>query len=156
MIGATRASLGVKRPSNFWPNDACPTGILSYLPIHGAGYHDATSSSGITRVVSAYTTTVRTLKHSPEKASANFGDVYIAAMPSTSGDLPFARTEAWGVKSKIMRGGKRDGIHIDENPTVEKALEKVHNVSIAHFAGHAMWEPNDPSSSALGGTDGKI
>ncbi|WP_280403783.1 CHAT domain-containing protein [Nocardia brasiliensis] len=48
-------------PQRIW---WCPTGLLTLLPLHGAGYHDAAEgNTTLDRVVSSYTPSLRALIH---------------------------------------------------------------------------------------------
>lgn len=73
-------------PKVWW----CPNGLLSFLPIHAAGYHnDPQPRSAMDCVISAYTSTVRGLKYSRDNISLseeNRG--LIIAMPQTPNQLP--------------------------------------------------------------------
>src|SRR5262249_37634623 len=50
-LGLTTAAEPDAAPRLWW----CPTGVLTLLPLHGAGYHDGSGRSVVDRVVSSYT-----------------------------------------------------------------------------------------------------
>jgi hypothetical protein len=85
-----------RTPTNLWPRLWwCPTGALTVLPIHAAGYHH-TGDSVIDRVVSSYTPTVSTLTRPRSTSkSAPPAKVLIVTIPDTPGQnqLPGTTTE---------------------------------------------------------------
>src|SRR5438876_787401 len=97
-LGYTERMLeGSVRPRVWW----CPTGILSILPIHAAGYHkpsDETFRTVLDRVVSSYTSTIKALKYSRDRPTSSIGSsALVAAMPTTPqhAALPMAEDEAF-------------------------------------------------------------
>src|SRR5436190_3553255 len=146
---------GCKWPHIWW----CPTGMLSLLPIHAAGYHrDDHHQSGhsvLDRVTSAYTPTVRALKFSRESLNENeIGKVFIAAMPSTPNmaRLKLATREAFGVVENLRYSGSGKKLAIEvqrKDVSVEKVYEQLPNVSVAHFICHAVLDEQNPSASGL-------
>jgi hypothetical protein len=148
-----------KWPHVWWS----PSGILSLLPIHAAGRHKedrAAASSVIDRVVSSYTSTIRTLKYSRDKSSSvNSGRTFLAAMPSTPGQkkLRSAKREVLGVKLLTSKMGRYSDITVAEKGiSVEEVKEQLPNVEIAHFVCHAIFDGTNPSASKLLFIDGTI
>src|SRR5271155_5103814 len=125
---------GLPAETGNWPRVWwCPTGILSLLPIHAAGYHrgDRLGDSVLERVISTYTSTIRALKHSREimKEYRNDGNVYIAAMPITPNNmapLGLATPQAFGVMANLKRCGKESGIVVQRRDvSVEQVCEQL-------------------------------
>ncbi|GGM86445.1 hypothetical protein GCM10007977_105420 [Dactylosporangium sucinum] len=56
-LGYTAVPDGPTWPRVWW----CPTGVLTLLPIHAAGYHERAGIAVLDRVVSSYTPTLRAL-----------------------------------------------------------------------------------------------
>jgi CHAT domain-containing protein len=142
-------------PTVWW----CPTGIVSYLPIHAAGYHDlSTVPSNRTvmdRVVSAYTSTIKALKYSRNRNSQpTYPTTFIGAMPTTAHyrKLPKARDEAYRVKYITK---KYSTVQVVENITVQELGNQLPQTGIVHLVCHAVAEP-EPSTSRLLLEDGSL
>lgn len=118
----------------------CPTGPLSFLPVHAAA---------LDRVVSSYTPTVRALLHARRGRTLD-ADVraLVVAMASTEGadNLPGVTREVEIVAARLPH-----------RPTVLGAADAVRDRVLAelprhgwvHFACHAVSDPHDPSASHL-------
>jgi hypothetical protein len=102
----------------------CPTGLLSLLPLHAAGYHgthpDATPPAVLDRVVSSYTPTVRALMHSRRPAApaaADAGRLLVVAAWQVAGmpELKYAAREVdflrnrFGTNATVLEGQDGDG-----------------------------------------------
>jgi hypothetical protein len=76
-------------PTGHWPRLWwCPTGALTLLPIHAAGYHHSTDTV-LDRVVSSYTPTVRALTHARTgKTTTHPAKILIIALPDTPKQTP--------------------------------------------------------------------
>ena len=143
--------------SGKWPRLLwCPTGILSLLPIHAAGYHRDDKILGrsvLERVVSAYTSTIRALKFSRDNMKeSGTGNVFIAAMPFTPNmaRLRLATREAFGVSENLRELGNQSRIKVQrKGVSVEDVYEQLPDVSVAHFICHAILDEENPSSSRL-------
>jgi tetratricopeptide (TPR) repeat protein len=136
----------------------CPTGPLSLLPLHAAGYHGATSCATpptvIDRVMSSYTPTVRALLRARgQRRAGGVGDgagegrtvrSLVIPMPHTSGaeSLPGATTEA-----DLLRALPSGQVTVLEQPTARHAqvLAELPHHDVAHFACHAFSDPDHPS-----------
>jgi CHAT domain-containing protein len=148
----------VARPvdDSLWPKIVwCLTGLLTYLPIHAAGYHReaATHRTVIDRVISSYTSTIRLLKHSRAKVP-DFDVVHkalIATVPQTS--LRLAEAEAAVVKQRIRKGLQVQHIEIVKDITAQALHDEIPDKTIVHFVCHATSDSN-PSSSRLLLSDG--
>ena len=140
---------GQSWPRVWW----CPSGLLSLLPLHAAGYHDVSrggSAAVVDRVISSTIPNVRALLHArragtPDAAARTL----IVAMPRTPGqaDLPGADREARVLES--LWPGQVDVLGLpDTEPathdTVAAALPRHH---WAHFACHASNSVVNPSAS---------
>ena len=137
----------------------CPTGLLSLLPLHAAGWHgthrDATPRTVLDRVVSSYTPTVRALLHSRRPAGAATADagrllVVAAWQVAGTAELKYAAREVdflrsrFGTDATVLEG--QDGAAAASYPNVHAALPRF---TWAHFACHAMSRLDDPSASHL-------
>ena len=140
--------------SSHWPRVWwCPTGIISFLPIHAAGYHRAPiqGRTVIDRVVSSYTSSIRALKYSRDHIwSSKNQSALIIAMPST----PLAEDEAYRIKDILRKQGKVE-VQVMDNIEVEVMCNELLSRSIVHFICHAVSDP-DPSLSRLLLKDGNL
>ena len=125
----------------------CPSGPLSFLPLHAAGYHrNGTGKTVMDQVVSCYTATFRTLKHARENDRVlDEFRVLIAAV--TRRELKTAEAEAKLVKNAISKG-------VSENITVLNRVSRASltkalpDFNVHHFICHAKADL-DPSKSRL-------
>ena len=134
----------IELPRIWW----CPTGLMSFLPIHAAGYHFENSKrTVIDRAVSSYTATLKALEYARKKTSLSQDDnirVLIAIMPITPGyeSLPSANNEAYGIKKVTRRWStkRKVQISIETSITVQKLGEELPNQTIVHLICHAVTE----------------
>ncbi|KAM5341370.1 hypothetical protein ACJ41O_014401 [Fusarium nematophilum] len=163
-VGPILDSLGFREPASldnlphiWW----IPTGLLSRLPIHAAGYHEVGSKATVLdRVMSSYATSVRSLVPTRINNAANNrcgagsddvarpGRAVLVSMHQTPGvrSLPFALQEI-DIVQELLRAMKLD---VTRPPTrkyrITKALETC---TVFHFAGHGQVNPFNPARSAL-------
>lgn len=129
------------------------TGVISFLPIHAAGYHrdPVDGRTVMDRSISSYTPSIRALKYSRDRTlnSAASQKALIVTMPATPGcrDLPMAEDEAYRVKY-ILAEGKIETELVD-NAEVEVICQELPTRSIVHFICHAVSEPETWKSSLL-------
>jgi hypothetical protein len=142
----------------------CPTGWLSFLPLHAAGRYPAvaaaTSAGGTdcptgTRAalpecaVSSYTPTLRALIDARGRAgtASPTAAVLGVALAHTPGlaDLPAAEPELAQLRQRIPAATVLTG----EQATRAAILHALPDCSCLHFAGHGGQDPLDPASAAL-------
>jgi tetratricopeptide (TPR) repeat protein len=144
-----------------------PSGVLSLLPVHAAGYHFAAAdgqppSTVIDRVVSSYAPSVRALLHTRRRiaapAAAGTPRALVVAMASTpglsgNGPLPNIPKEVEALRRHfpgltVLDGsdGRADG---STAPVKAAVLARLADHPIAHFACHGSSDPLDPSRSKL-------
>lgn len=143
-------------PRVFW----CPTGLLSLLPVHAAGYHetasDAVPRTVMDRVVSSYTTTVRALLMShntlTRRTAADQPNLLVVSLPETPGGapLPGAAHEAEFLAS-MFRGAL---VMSGRNATRAAVRRALPACEWAHFACHATSDLEHPVASGLMLADG--
>ncbi|HET9897921.1 MAG TPA: CHAT domain-containing tetratricopeptide repeat protein [Streptosporangiaceae bacterium] len=145
---------GERWPRLWW----CPSGLMSFLPLHAAGHHDTSSdtspSTVIDRVVSSTTPTIRALAHARRAAAGaapldSSDRAVVVSMPRTPGissSLPGADTETSLVSryfpgtATILRG---------MSATYQAVTNELPSARWAHFACHGHSDLSDPSSSHL-------
>ncbi|KAK6524473.1 hypothetical protein TWF281_011381 [Arthrobotrys megalospora] len=130
-----------------------PTGQLSFLPLHAAGYHSPPfTKTTLDRVVSSYSPSIKALLYARQNSQKNTdlasGEALFVSMDTTPGypDLRFAREEV-NMLEKILPGHflKRKL----ERPSKRELLDQLKSCKIFHFAGHGESDPLDPSKSSL-------
>jgi hypothetical protein len=168
LAGPVLDRLGVTGPPRAgqpWPRLWwCTSGLLSFLPLHAAGHHDtrhdAAPTTGIDRVVSSYTPTIRALAHARRAhppaddgdrgggAGLDRGRVVAVAMPHTpaASDLPGAQAEALGLRDRF---GDRVTVLTGPQATHEAVVAALPRARWAHFACHGTVDLENPSTSRL-------
>ncbi|WP_411102907.1 CHAT domain-containing protein [Streptomyces sp. cmx-4-9] len=136
----------------------CPQGPLAFLPLHAAGYHGPRAAPGrprcaLERVVSSYTPTVAALHHArARQAPADRTGVrpLIVAMSRTPGQgaLPNAEAEARAVRRYLADSGAPLTL-ADGAATRDSVLDALRHSGSAHFACHAVADPQDPSACRI-------
>ncbi|RDA91099.1 hypothetical protein CP533_6693 [Ophiocordyceps camponoti-saundersi (nom. inval.)] len=133
-----------------------PTGLLTQLPIHAAGYHArAGSETVIDRVLSSYASSIRALVHvrrrHVQKEPGRLRDALLVAMENTpnlpcDGHLEYAVREVDQVR-KLCESLQLSPV----TPSLYKdnVLEHLKECQIFHFAGHGHAEAGDPAQSRL-------
>ncbi|MEV7325457.1 CHAT domain-containing protein [Streptomyces sp. NPDC093970] len=141
---------GARWPRIWW----CPTGLMSFLPLHAAGEHrsmydGSTGASAIDRVVSSYAPTLRALATAARRADAvrgGAGDLLVVA-PETPGTavLPQVPCEVAGIK------GHRPGCTVlfGAEATKERILQEIPRHAWFHFAGHGTQNIEIADSASL-------
>jgi hypothetical protein len=130
----------------------CPSGMLSLLPLHAAGYHGTGSLTVVDQVVCSTTPTLRALVHSrrgADPARPRADRALVVAMPRTPGHdmpLPGAEREAAVVRTHLPGAVDVVSGTAATRDTVVAALPKAR---IAHFACHGNSDLTNPSESLL-------
>ncbi|MEU6406199.1 CHAT domain-containing protein [Streptomyces sp. NPDC046985] len=147
-LGLTDA--GDDRPGRLW---WCPTGLLSFLPLHAAAARDGTAFLPDLAVCS-YTPTLRALEHARRRPTAE-GSSLVVAVPEPPGasPLPGVRREAASVAALLPEATFLEGADAVRETVLSRLAG---DVRIAHFACHADADPFDASRSALLLQDGPL
>jgi tetratricopeptide (TPR) repeat protein len=146
------AALGLDSPAQpgveprlWW----CPVGILSYLPLHAAGYHATAGSEAkpgrtvIDRAVSSYTTTARALSVTRQQRVEAAQDTRTGPEPTATaiisepggGDIPYLP----GVDSETrMLAELIPDSRAFRSPTREEVIGALPAYDVVHFACHAL------------------
>ncbi|MGW6095060.1 CHAT domain-containing protein [Streptomyces sp. NPDC055157] len=131
----------------------CPTGLLSFLPLHAAADRDGDGFLPDLAICS-YTPTLGALLQARRKPAPS-GPSLVVAVPDAPGatPLPGVRREADTV-ARLLGGAQ-----VVEGPAATRAevLRRLDaDVNVAHFACHAGADPFDASRSALLLHDGPL
>ncbi|KAI1118248.1 CHAT domain-containing protein [Nemania sp. NC0429] len=134
-----------------------PTGQLSNLPLHAAGWHaQGSSESVIDRVISSYSSSIKSLMYgrrfshpkSPEPTSKK---ALLIAMQETPGLL----------ENPVLRFAAEEGEILEQMcPSLnlepirplqrrKDVLSHLGTCEVFHFAGHGRLNPREPSQSSL-------
>ncbi|WP_228989012.1 CHAT domain-containing protein [Streptomyces sp. DH8] len=152
----------------------CPTGQLSFLPLHAAGRGGADSGEWVLdRAVSSYTPTVRALARARDRLASDERDgrasagregpasgrrgrpaPLVVALDETPGaaPLPGAAREA-ALLGELFPGGR---LLAGPEATVEAVGRALEAHAWVHFSCHGVSEPLDPSRSGLVLYDGRL
>ncbi|MFI9454674.1 CHAT domain-containing protein [Amycolatopsis sp. NPDC052450] len=138
----------------------CPTGSLTLLPLHAAGYHDPadtpTGRTVIDRAVSSYTPTLRALAKANSADAVEPADrrVLVVSMPETPPvpgtpdlcPLPCARAEAEFISSTLPLGRTS---RVADTATHAAVTADLRTHALAHFACHGGQNLQQPSTGSL-------
>lgn len=152
-LDAACHAAGGQRPRIWW----CPTGPLTFLPLHAAGRHGGTGDSVLDRFVSSYTPTLGLLIRARGHTSPpnGRGKPLVVALPETPGQqpLPNADVEANDFSSQFSHASQLRGTRATVS-AVKRALEG--GPYLAHFACHGTQDITDPSAGHLLLHDGRL
>ncbi|KAK6544792.1 hypothetical protein TWF694_001475 [Orbilia ellipsospora] len=136
-----------------------PTGKLSLLPLHAAGYHregPSNRNTALDRVISSYATTIKAVRYARENEQQSTGtslgltsrEVMLVSMDTTPkhSSLRFAKEEVNELDRILPSDVPRIKL---ERPSRKDVVDRLPNCSIFHFAGHGKVDPSDPSKSEL-------
>jgi tetratricopeptide (TPR) repeat protein len=124
----------------------CPISAMSSLPLHAAGYHeDGSHRTALDRVVSSYTTSLRSHARRPRPTAGT--SALVVSMPETPGEgaLPSAASEVEAIID-LLPGSATLTRDEARRAAVVEALPRH---PIAHVACHAIGDSRDPGASRL-------
>jgi CHAT domain len=130
----------------------CPTGPLTYLPLHAAGQVPD-------RTVSSYTPTIgallraRTAPKTPSAGTLVLG-VAVPAAPDVS-PLPAATREVEALKSQLRTVATVIPLH-GRDASRDRVRKALTEHTWAHLACHAEQDPANPSQASLVLADGRL
>lgn len=151
-------ALGYKEPpkSNVWPHVWwIPTGWLTLIPLHAAGYHSTESSQNcLDRVISSYVPTIKSLSYARERKSMyrdmgkTIDQITFISMPETpsQAQLEYVDIEVATLDSVLPDNVMR--YHL-QNPEKGDVLAQLAVSQIVHFACHGNYDLTDPAQSML-------
>ncbi|KAF8752232.1 TPR-like protein [Rhizoctonia solani] len=133
----------------------CPTGAVSFLPLHAAGDYDKPDARSFKYVVSSYTPNLTTLLSSSSSALGPGSRVLGVGQEATSyqgnlSKLPGTTRELGYLKEQVQKI-KSVGFSelTDENATTKAVLDAMENHDWVHLACHAHQNVDDPSESGF-------
>ncbi|SJK99811.1 uncharacterized protein ARMOST_03122 [Armillaria ostoyae] len=133
----------------------CPTGPLSFLPLHAAGLYDTTArgTKVYEFVASSYTPTVGILADIINQRSEEFSGLLTVCQPHTPGQNPIPKTEdeVCSVVQVAVECGSEMNVSLlgNDDATPEAVLNGMAEHSWIHLACHARQDPTQPLESAF-------
>ncbi|WP_165495247.1 CHAT domain-containing protein [Actinomadura roseirufa] len=129
----------------------CPTGLLTLLPLHGAGYHAAGDGRTVLdRAVSSYTPTLRALARARRPAEPRTGKarMLVVAVPDGPGQAPLADA----ARDRDMLTSRFPGactLLEGADATVAAVRAELARHTWVHFSCHGDQDLGDPSQGGL-------
>ncbi|KAH6888911.1 TPR-like protein [Coprinopsis sp. MPI-PUGE-AT-0042] len=146
-LGLSRVDLSSTNPlPRIW---WCPTGPLSFLPIHAAGTH---SERVLDYVVSSYIPTVTALTNRVKdhrQINKDISGLFLTSQPSAPGTrpIPGTTTEARSIHRMATHNRARVTLLEGSALTIAKCLQHMENHSCIHLACHASQNVSEPLQS---------
>lgn len=143
---------GGELPRIIW----CPTGPMTVLPLHAAGYHDELDGRTVLdRAVTSYVPTLQALAKARQPFHKANERALVVAVPTTEGlpPLPGARQEADLIAACFTT---RHTSRVGEQAIRNDVLNDLRSHAYVHFACHGGLRVDEPSSGALYLHDGPL
>ncbi|KAF6745237.1 CHAT domain-containing protein, partial [Ephemerocybe angulata] len=147
-LSSVETSLGGILPRIWW----CPTGPLSFLPIHAAGiYKESETETVLDYAVSSYTPTVTALTRIKDlqPINRNVSGLFLTSQPDAPDAISIPGTTK-EVRS-IYSGAEQSGVRVlkveGSALSVDECLRHMEGFSSVHFACHAYQSAADPLQS---------
>ena len=134
---------GASMPRLWW----CPTGGLTFMPIHAAGSRNSSADSVMDQVVSSYTPNLGQLIRTRALVPEESRQILILAPDS---ELSHAREEADRVASCFSAAD----VFLAEDAGAESSLREISHSAVLHFVGHGRapdFQKSRYGSSPAGG-----
>ncbi|KAF6753788.1 CHAT domain-containing protein [Ephemerocybe angulata] len=143
-------AFSVHVPPRIW---WCPTGAMSFLPLHAAGiYAESKSESILDYAVSSYTPTVTAISNRVKNHRAideSVSGLFITNQPNAPGasSIPGTTQEVQSIHSMARENGTRVLKLEGGDVTAGDCLMHMENYSSVHLACHASQDAADPLQS---------
>ncbi|KAF6741880.1 CHAT domain-containing protein [Ephemerocybe angulata] len=131
----------------------CPTGAMSFLPLHAAGiYTGSISESILDYAVSSYTPTVTAVSNRVKNHRAidkSVSGLLLTSQPNVPGatSIPGTTQEVQSIQSLAVENGTRVLKLEGGDVTASDCLKHMENYSSVHLACHASQDAADPLQS---------
>ncbi|KAH6902046.1 CHAT domain-containing protein [Coprinopsis sp. MPI-PUGE-AT-0042] len=138
-------SSGNALPRIWW----CPTGPLSFLPLHAAGTH---SDRVLDYAVSSYIPTITALTNrvkNRRQINKDTSGLFLTSQPNAPGAswIPGTTKEAQSIYSMATENGARVAMLEGSALAVEECLQHMEDYSCIHLACHASQNATEPLNS---------
>ncbi|TDB84049.1 CHAT domain-containing protein [Actinomadura sp. KC216] len=152
VLTALGFNAAVAEPPRVW---WCPTGPLTFLPLHAAGHHDD-GRSVLDRVVSSYTPTIRALRQSRRRRPQRETDaLLIVEAGNVEGQPPLPHTAAEVAALETLFAGRCTVLR-GETATRKNVREHLATHARVHFSGHGHQDLARPAEGGLLLSDGTL
>lgn len=155
-LGASQADPAGPSTPLWW----CPTGLLTLLPLHGAGYHHARDGRTVLdRVISSYTPTLRALSEAKKPRPAppqDSGRLLFVGVPEAPDQLQMAEDVAR--EQDFLAGQFPGGLTVlsGRDATVAAVQAAIPRHRWIHLSCHGYQNLRDPSAAGLELSDGTL
>ncbi|KAJ6632323.1 CHAT domain-containing protein [Mycena sp. CBHHK59/15] len=141
-------------PTRLW---WCPTGPLTFLPIHAAGISGEDGTDCVSDyVISSYTPTLTALLNPPTDHADWFKMTTVIEPDAPDNSyLPGAQAELGEIKKRVPDQW-HTAVGDTTQATVETAVSNLQRCSIAHFACHGIQDLESPLNSGLVLSNGRL
>ncbi|MEU3355189.1 CHAT domain-containing protein [Streptomyces sp. NPDC037389] len=152
---------GPPAPGDPWPRLWwCPTGPLTLLPLHAAGYHDDPLRTVMDRTQSSYTPSLRALSHArtPSDPAATGGDrrMLMVALADAPGQEPLAGVADELAMMERVLAPDRTTVLAGPAASRDAVRQELHRHRCVHFSCHGDQMLDDPSHGGLALYDGVL
>ncbi|KAJ1300068.1 hypothetical protein OPQ81_002550 [Rhizoctonia solani] len=153
VLGYTSGTLTGDLPHITW----CPTGALSFLPLHAAGDYDQPRSKIFDYVISSYTPTLTALLATQPISLSSDSRLLAIGMESTPGHNPLPGTIR---ELECVKGHAQNMIEysqlVNNQATKTSVLDGMEQQDLVHLACHAHQNVRDPTKSGFFMHDGTL
>ncbi|CAE6488857.1 unnamed protein product [Rhizoctonia solani] len=135
----------------------CPTGALSFLPLHAAGDYDQPQSRVFNYAISSYTPTLTALLASTPSSFSHASRVLAIGQAKTPGHTPLPGTTR---ELECLRAHTSNKVEysqlLDNQATTAAVLDAMEQHDWVHLACHAHQNVKDPTKSGFFLHDGTL
>ncbi|KAJ7105636.1 CHAT domain-containing protein [Mycena epipterygia] len=133
----------------------CPTGLLTFLPIHAAGLYEEDDTFGSKLsdfVISSYAPSLAALMEGfrPQSQSQKLPQLLAVAQPTALGQTPIPGTQKEIDLIQLHARGKLPILRLEQDTaTLDSVQRGMLDSRWVHFACHGVQSVSDPTQSAL-------
>jgi CHAT domain len=136
----------------------CPTGIMTFLPLHAAGVHASTDGRTVLdTVVSSYTPSLRALLAARTRPVENRSpdELLLVSVPDAPDAPPLPKVDEEAADLCALLDG-RCTVRVGEMATRHEVLQALPEHRFVHFSCHGLESPLDPRHAGILLQDGLL